>query len=212
MAPGGTQPSTSKGVYVFKMDGATGALTPVQLFEIENPSWVTVDANATHLCATSEVTTWNGASDTGGITASSIDPGTGRITSPGDQQTGGSIPAHAVIDPSGRFVLVANYVGANWSVLPIQGNGALGAASAVWPAVGKGPNVARQDAPHPRETLILAASTSSAPTWGPITCGRGRSTRLAARLCRTRISTLRSSRPDPGHATWHSIRTESSCT
>jgi len=153
-APGGTQPSTSKGIYVFKMDGATGALTPVQVFEIENPSWVTVDANASHLYATSEVTTWNGASDTGGITAFSIDPSTGKITSMGDQQTGGSIPAHVIIDPSGKFALVANYIGANWSVLPIQGNGALGAASAVWPATGKGPNVARQEAPHPHETLF----------------------------------------------------------
>src|SRR5882762_7440399 len=35
-APGGTQPSTAKGIYVFKMNGRTGGLSQIQLFEIEN--------------------------------------------------------------------------------------------------------------------------------------------------------------------------------
>jgi 6-phosphogluconolactonase len=153
-APGGQTPSTSKGIYAFKMDGTSGSLSPVQVFEVENPSWVCVDANATHLYATSEVTTWNGAADTGGITSFSIDSATGKITSLGDQATAGSIPAHVILDPSGKFALVANYVGATWSVLPVGGNGALGPASGVWAATGNGPNAARQEAPHPHETMF----------------------------------------------------------
>src|SRR5229473_6045247 len=39
-APGGTQPSTAKGIYAFKMDGRTGGLSLIQVFDIENPSWV----------------------------------------------------------------------------------------------------------------------------------------------------------------------------
>jgi 6-phosphogluconolactonase len=153
-APGGKQPSTAKGIYVFNMDGETGGLTQIQEFDIENPSWVTVDANATHLYATSEVTTWNGGSNNGGITAFSIDPATGNITSIGDQPTGGAIPAHVIIDPSGKFALVANYVGATWSVLPIEADGGLGAATNVFPVTGHGPNTERQEAPHPHETLF----------------------------------------------------------
>src|SRR5262249_17223428 len=68
-APGGMKPSTAKGIYVFKMDGRTGGLTQIQIFEIENPSWVTVDAHASHLYATSEVSTWKGTSNSGGGTA-----------------------------------------------------------------------------------------------------------------------------------------------
>jgi 6-phosphogluconolactonase len=153
-APGGTRPSTAKGVYVFKMNGRTGALSPVQVFELENPSWFAVDANASHLYATSEVSTWNGASNTGGITAFSISPANGTISKINDQPTRGAIPAHVIVDPSGKYALVANYVGANWAVLPIQANGGLGPATDVFAVTGHGPDTARQEAPHPHETLF----------------------------------------------------------
>jgi 6-phosphogluconolactonase len=153
-APGGLVPSSAKGIYVFKMDGATGALTQLQVFEVENPSWVAVDANASHLYATSEVSSWHGVANSGGITSFSIDQTTGKITALGDQPTGGAIPAHVIVDPTGKFALVANYVGANWSVLPIQSNGSLGPATGVFPVTGHGPNPARQEAPHPHNTQI----------------------------------------------------------
>jgi 6-phosphogluconolactonase len=153
-APGGIQPSTARGIYVFKMDGRTGGLSPIQVFDMENPSWVTVDANASHLYATSEVSTWKGASNTGGITAFGVDPATGKITSIDDQPTKGAIPAHVIVDPSGKFALVANYVGANFSVLPILASGGLGAATEVFAVTGHGPNTARQEAPHPHQTLF----------------------------------------------------------
>jgi 6-phosphogluconolactonase len=153
-APGGTQPSTAKGIYAFKMDGRTGGLRQVQVFAIENPSWVTVDANASHLYATSEVSSWKGVSNTGGITAFGIDPATGTITSIDDQPTGGAIPAHVIVDPSGKFAVVANYIGSNWSVLPILAGGGLGPLSSTFAATGHGPNPARQEAPHPHETAF----------------------------------------------------------
>jgi 6-phosphogluconolactonase len=153
-APGGIQPSTARGIYAFKMDGRTGGLSLIQVFAIENPSWVAVDANASHLYATSEVSTWKGASNTGGITAFAIDPATGNITSIDDQPTMGAIPAHVIVDPSGKFALVANYIGANFSVLPILPSGGVGPASGVFPVTGHGPNPARQEAPHPHETMF----------------------------------------------------------
>jgi 6-phosphogluconolactonase len=151
-APGGTQPSTARGIYVFKMDGRTGGLSQIQVFDIENPSWVAVDANMSHLYATSEVSTWKGASNTGGITAFGIDSGTGKISPIDDQPTMGAIPAHVIVDPSGKFALVANYIGANWSVFPVLSNGGIGPASGVFPVTGHGPNPARQEAPHPHDT------------------------------------------------------------
>jgi 6-phosphogluconolactonase len=163
-APGGTAQSTAKGIYVFKMNGRTGGLTQIQLFEIENPSWVAVDANASHLYATSETTTWRGTTNTGGATAFAIDAGTGKITSINDQPTRGSTPAHIIVDPSGKFALVANYFGANWSVLPINSNGGLNPATDVFGVSGHGPNTVRQDAPHPHQTLFDPAGTY---VWGP---------------------------------------------
>jgi 6-phosphogluconolactonase len=158
-APGGIKPSTAEGISVFKMNGRTGGLSLIQVFKIENPSWVAVDADASHLYATSEVSTWKGASNTGGITAFAISPSSGMITSLGDQPTRGAIPAHVIVDPSGKYALVANYIGANWSVLPILANGGLGAATDVFAVHGHGPNTGRQEAPHPHHTLFDAAGT-----------------------------------------------------
>jgi 6-phosphogluconolactonase len=147
-APGGTVPSTDQGVYAFRMDGESGGLTQIQVVTgIENPSWVTTDPQGRYLYATSEVDTWQGQTNSGGITAFSIDPSTGMLTQINQQPTMGAIPAHSTLDPSGKFVLVANYTGANFVVLPIQDNGGLGPAVQVVPLTGNGPDPDRQTAP-----------------------------------------------------------------
>jgi 6-phosphogluconolactonase len=158
-APGGKVPSTAKGIYVFKMDGRTGGLDLIQIEEhIENPSWVAVDASANHLYATSEVSTWKGTANSGGLTAHSI-AANGKIRVINDQPTLGAIPAHVIIDPSGKFALVANYIGANFSVFPIRADGGVFPASDVFAVMGHGPNTARQEAPHPHETMFDPAGT-----------------------------------------------------
>jgi 6-phosphogluconolactonase len=156
-APGGVKPSEALGIYVFKMDGATGGLSQIQIAEnIPNPSWVTLDASLNHLYATSEVSMWNGVGNSGGITAYAIDA-MGKISPIDNQPTMGAIPAHVVVDPSGKFALVANYIGANFTALPILSNGGVGPATDVFnvtevqTGVGarRGPNTGRQEAPHP---------------------------------------------------------------
>jgi 6-phosphogluconolactonase len=153
-APGGINPSTSKGVYVFKMNGHTGGLSLVEIIELVDPSWVAVDANQSHLYVTSEVSTFHNLPNNGGLTAFSINPTSGTLTKINDQPTQGAIPAHVIVDPSGRFALVANYIGANFSVFPILANGGVGTFSDVFGVTGKGPNTARQEAPHPHQTLF----------------------------------------------------------
>jgi 6-phosphogluconolactonase len=100
------------------------------------------------------VSTWKSVTNTGGVTAFAIDPATGKITAINDQPTQGAIPAHVIVDPSGRFALIANYIGANFSVLPILASGGVGAFTDVFPVHGHGPNTARQEAPHPHQTLF----------------------------------------------------------
>ncbi len=153
-APGGINPSTSKGVYVFKMDGRNGALELVQVVELVDPSWVTIDTSFSHVYATSEVSTWKGTPNSGGVTAYSVDATTGKLTFINDEPTRGAIPAHVILDPSGKFALIANYIGANFTVIPIQSMGGVGPATDVFAVSGKGPNTARQEAPHPHQTLV----------------------------------------------------------
>jgi 6-phosphogluconolactonase len=137
------------------MNGRNGALTQIQAVELVDPSWVTIDAPTTHLYATSEVTTFNGVANTGGVTAYSVNPITGMLTSINNATTRGSIPAHSTIDPTGKFLLIANYIGANFVVIPIRAaDGGLTNNATVFPVTGKGPNTARQEAPHPHEILF----------------------------------------------------------
>jgi len=152
------------------MDGSNGALDLVQIVEdgtqfptpnpnsptpLPNPSWLTLDASQAHLYVTSEVSTWRGTANTGGITAFSVDATTGLLSRLNDQQTQGQIPAVVTPDPTGRYVLVGNYVGhppkGTFVVLPIQSGGQLGAATGVFEVTGTGPDRARQEAPHPHD-------------------------------------------------------------
>jgi 6-phosphogluconolactonase len=151
-APGGVQPSTAIGIYVFTMGLRTGRLTPVQVVSgIPNPSFLAIDAQLRHLYATSEEATWKGQADSGGVTAFSIDPPTGKLTRINDQPSMGAIPAQPTVDPTGRYVLVSNYVGASFAVLPIASNGGVGPATDVFRVTGMGPNPTRQEAPHPHD-------------------------------------------------------------
>ena len=154
-APGGARPSAALGISVLRLDGRSGALAPVQVVEgIENPSWVTLDPGLRVLYAVSEVAGWAGRDGSGGLTGYAVDEATGRLTRLGDQPTGGAIPAHDVVDPSGRFVLVANYAGASFSVLPILEGGRPGPATEVHAVSGTGPDRSRQEAPHPHQVLF----------------------------------------------------------
>jgi len=158
-APGGTKPSTAVGIYVFAMDTRTGALQSVQVVKdnppnepLPNPSWLALNPAQTNLYATSEVSSWRGTANTGGVTAFSVDATSGMLTRLNDQQSGGQIPAVVTPDPSGRFIVIGNYVGqppdGTFAVLPIQGNGQLGPATDVYHVTGTGPDRSRQEAPH----------------------------------------------------------------
>ncbi|HEY3082947.1 MAG TPA: lactonase family protein [Chloroflexota bacterium] len=154
-APGGLAPSEALGVYVFRMDPSTGGLTPIQtVTDTPNPSWVTLDPQMKYLYATNEVSTWKGKTDDGGVTAYAIDPSTGRLALLNDQSAAGAIPASSMVVPSGRHLLVDNYVGATFAVLPIGADGKVGAAIDVQKISGKGPNKARQEAPHPHDIKL----------------------------------------------------------
>jgi 6-phosphogluconolactonase len=156
-APGGTKPSTAVGIYVFELHPATGLLSPVQVVpDIPNPSWLTLDPQQRFLYAISEVTTWNGVTNSGGVTAFAIDPTTGKLSKLNDQPTMGAIAAHDVVDPTGKDLLVANYAsdpntGASFVVLPIHTDGTLAPASDIFSPSGRGPNPDRQLSPHPHQ-------------------------------------------------------------
>jgi 6-phosphogluconolactonase (cycloisomerase 2 family) len=120
-----------QGIYQFEMDPATGALSQRALFPNgANPSCLALDASRKHLYAANETAVFEGT-QSGSVSAYSIDESNGHLTLLNTVSSEGAGPAHLSVHPSGRHVLVANYGGGTVAVLPVRPNGELGAATDV---------------------------------------------------------------------------------
>ncbi len=138
----------SKGVYVSRLDLASGALTPPELAaETPNPSYLAVHPNGNFLYAANEVRSFEGK-EAGSVSAFAIDRKTGKLTPLNQQSAVGRGPVYVIVDKTGRNVLVSNYGGGNVAVLPIGADGMLKPASAFIQHTGSSVNPQRQSAPR----------------------------------------------------------------
>ena len=148
----------SEGIYVFRTEGSSGALTPAaDPATAKNPSFLAIHPNCTHLYAVNEVEDAGGEA-TGAVSAFSIDPQSGALSYVNWQPSLGTGPCHLTVDQTGSFVLVANYAGGTVSMLPIGDGGRLGEATDSVRHEGQSVNKARQDRPHPHSINLDAAS------------------------------------------------------
>ncbi len=110
-------------IRVFSVAEPSGALTPMGTASPGgNPSFLAMDPTLRRVYAVDEANAQ--------VRAFTFDPKVGSLTDLGTPvASGGGGPTHVSIDASGKFVLVANYGGGTTSVFPIQGSGALGAAT-----------------------------------------------------------------------------------
>jgi 6-phosphogluconolactonase (cycloisomerase 2 family) len=133
----GTYTPNGGGIYLFRLDPATGALAQVQVFDdIRNPSWLAVNPAQTRLYAISEIDNYEGKRS-GAVVAYAIDPESSSITRLSASSSAGATPSHLSVHPSGKFVFVANYGGGNVAVFPVGPDGALGEPTDVRPSVGQ---------------------------------------------------------------------------
>jgi 6-phosphogluconolactonase len=140
--------SKSKGIYAYRYDGDTGQTTPLGVAaETTNPSWVAPHPKGRFLYAVNEVPNYKGP-NSGGLSAFSIDPTTGKLTFLNEVATRGADPCYVTVDATGKYVLVANYTGGNIAVFPVLSDGKLGEASAFVQHTGHGPDAKRQEGPH----------------------------------------------------------------
>lgn len=135
----------SKGIHLFKLDTATGVLTPQGLAaEITNPTFMAVHPNQRFLYSISEI----GGAKGGGVTAFAIDPATGKLAQLNQQSSGGNGPCHLSVDKTGKCVLVANYGGGSIAALPVKADGSLAEAATFIQHTGSSVNPQRQKGPH----------------------------------------------------------------
>lgn len=120
-----------EGIYLFEMDPASGALSRREVFlNGDNPSWLAFDPSRTHMYSANETATYQ-STDSGSVSAYSVEPSSGRLTLLNTRSSEGAGPCHVSVHPSGKYLLVANYYGGTVAVLPLGPNGALGPATDV---------------------------------------------------------------------------------
>lgn len=140
--------ATSQGIYGFRFDDATGALTPIGLVaETQSPSFLTASASGRFVFAVNEFGNYGGEKS-GSVTSFVVDAATSKLTQVSVQATRGADPCHLALDRTGRYLAVANYSGGNFALFPVDAAGRLGPAKTVVAGEGSGPVQSRQQGPH----------------------------------------------------------------
>jgi 6-phosphogluconolactonase len=138
----------SQGIYVCEFDSANGTLTPPELAAVTaNPSFLAVAPDRHFLYAINETDHFNGQ-PTGGVSAFSIAPATGKLTLLNQVSSLAPGPAYITLDRSGHFVLVANYDEGSVAVYRIQPDGRIGDSTAFVRHYGSSVDPDRQKGPH----------------------------------------------------------------
>jgi 6-phosphogluconolactonase len=112
----------SAGIYVSRLDAASGALAPPELaVEAVNPSFLAVHPTGRFLYSVNEV-------EEGQASAFVIEA-TARLRLLNQSSSEGAGPCYLSLDRTGRHLFVANYGGGSVTVIPVGPDGALGPAT-----------------------------------------------------------------------------------
>ncbi len=136
-------PTGPNGIHVFDFDPATGALTPLSTVSegIERASFMAVNKAGTILALADE-------RDEGLLQTFRRDPATGGLTHIDSKPTLGAHACHVSFDIYEEHLLLANYTGGSFAVIPVDAEGNLGEPD-LFRHEGSGPNPDRQEGPHP---------------------------------------------------------------
>ena len=145
----------SKGIYAFRLNTGSGALSPIGLVaESPNPTFLDVHPGGKFLYAANEVDKFNGKAS-GAVTAYAVDSTSGKLTKLNEQPSGGPGPCHVSVDRNGKALFVANYGGGSIASYRIKRDGSLSEIVTFIQHEGSSKNPQRQEGPHAH--CILAA-------------------------------------------------------
>jgi 6-phosphogluconolactonase len=149
-----TRPNKSKGIYAWRFQPATGKLTPLGLVaETVSPSFLAVHPNHKFLYAVNEISNYEGKK-AGSVSSFAMDTKTGQLKLLNTVSSRGDGPCHLALDPSGKWLFVANYGGGSVAEYPVHDDGSLGEASAFVQHAGSSVNRGRQSGPHGHSTVL----------------------------------------------------------
>src|SRR5215218_2966940 len=137
----------AEGIGLVRFDPASGEMSQLEsTLPARNPSYLILSADGTRLYAVDEL-------EEGAVSAFRRDLASGALERINGQPTGGAHPCYLSLDPTGQFLLVANYTGGNVAVVPVAADGSLEPPSHVLAHEGSSIDPDRQGEPHPHMIL-----------------------------------------------------------
>jgi 6-phosphogluconolactonase (cycloisomerase 2 family) len=137
-----------EGINVYSVDAGSGRWTHLQLVGgLVNPSFLAFDRQRKF------VFTVHG--DASEISAFKIDEKAGTLTPINQESTQGKNPVHLMVDPTNRFIVVANHITSTLAVLPLNADGSIGKLTDLLPVKGKiGPHRVEQPFAKPHQVQL----------------------------------------------------------
>lgn len=135
------------GVYVYAFDPGTGGLKYLATSDSTvNPSYIAIHPTGNYVFAVNETNSTQGQ-PYGAITSFRYDPVDHSLKIINQVSSGGDYPCNVNLDPTGRFLLDANYGSGTVSLIKINDEGKLSEPKSIVQHTGEGPT-ARQESPH----------------------------------------------------------------
>jgi len=147
-----TTPGTSKGIYSYRFDAATGGLSRQELAaEVEMPTFLALAPDGRHLFAANEADDFQGKKS-GGVSAFAVNGD--KLTLLNAVLAGGTGTCHVSTDHTGRDVFCANYESGSASSFRVDASGRLSDAVSHFQYEGHGPVADRQEGPHAHRVTV----------------------------------------------------------
>jgi 6-phosphogluconolactonase len=148
--------TTSAGIYNYRFDSKTGQLTALgKVADCDRCEWLATDPQHRFLYVLGDGPRSHGAHQANGFLSSySIDRQSGKLTFLNQVDSGGSIPAHLVVEPTGKTLFVANYGNGNLISFAIKPDGSVGERIGFDQYTGSSINPVRQEGPHAHEAVL----------------------------------------------------------
>ncbi len=150
----GTQTSgTSKGIYAYSFDSATGELKLVGLAaEADSPTFLALSPNGRTVLVANEIDSYEGKSS-GAVSSYSLDRAKARLTKVNEVASQGGGTCHVAFDHTGRSAFAANYGGGSAASFSVGEDGRLSPAVSFFQYSGRGPKE-QQNGPHAHRVTV----------------------------------------------------------
>jgi 6-phosphogluconolactonase len=100
----------SRGIYAWRFNPSTGRVTSLGVAaETPSPSFLAVHPDKRFLYAVNELMPQGSPDPTGEVSAFAIDAASGKLTLLNSVKSRGLAPAHLLVDPTGKWVVIGNY-------------------------------------------------------------------------------------------------------